>query len=141
MAFTLKYKPVKLRSGEIIYRPLIPLTFEGAEKIDIFAVLDSGSDVSIIPRDMASVLGIKSAGENEIFGLGGISIKSGCGKARISFGKGHEVYSFDIPVFIPDKEDVSIIIGRQGFFEQFDITFSEATKRIIFKKINISSII
>lgn len=139
MAFSLRYKPVKLKSGRVMYRPMIPLTFEGQEKIDIFAILDSGSDISIIPKDIADVLGIKSYGENEIFGLAGNSIKSREGKAKISFGKGHEVYTFDIPVFIPDKEDVAIIIGRQGFFEQFDITFSEATKKIIFKKVNTDS--
>lgn len=137
MAFSLKYKPVKLKSGNVIYRPMIPLTLEGNEKIDVFAILDSGSDISIIPKDIATILGIKNTGENEIFGIGGNSLRSSEGIAKISFGKGHEFYSFNIPVFIPEKEDVAIIIGRQGFFEHFDITFSEATRRIIFKKFNV----
>lgn len=134
MTFSFRYKPVKLKSGKVIYRPMMPLILEGHEKIDVFAILDSGSDISIIPKEIAEILGIKSEGENEIYGLAGIPIKSREAKVKISFGKGHENYTFDIPVFIPEKEDISIIIGRQGFFEHFNITFSEAVKKIIFKK-------
>src|SRR3989344_2264708 len=86
MAFSLKYKPVKLKSGNVIYRPMIPLTLEGNEKIDVFAILDSGSDISIIPKDIATILGIKNTGENEIFGIGGNSLRSSEGIAKISFG-------------------------------------------------------
>ena len=40
-----------------------------------------------------------------------------------------------VPILVPiEQEDVSIIIGRAGFFDQFKITFIEAEKKIEFKK-------
>jgi hypothetical protein len=64
-----------------------------------------------------------------------VPVKSREGKVRIIFGKNHENYSFDIPVLIPEKENMPIIIGRLGFFNQFRITFSETERKIEFKKV------
>lgn len=47
-----------------------------------------------------------------------------------------EIYNFEIPILVPEKEDVPIIIGRIGFFEQFKITFVEAERKLEFKKFN-----
>ena len=67
MVFSLKYKPIKLSSNKIIYRPLVPINFNGKkEKIDIFGLLDSGSDITIIPIDLAEILEIEFIGDNEI---------------------------------------------------------------------------
>ena len=132
MAFSFRYKPVNLSSGKI-YRPLIPLTFNGKESIDIFGLLDSGSDMTIIPADMAEAIGINL--ENEISGISGSSIKAWESFISLKFGKGHEIYEFKIPVLVPqDTEYSKIIIGRQGFFNQFKIIFIENEKRIEFKK-------
>ncbi len=137
MTFSFKYKPEKLKSGTIIYRPLIPLTLEGKEKFDVFSILDSGSDITIIPIEIAEFLDIKYVKENEVSGITGSSIKAKEGKLKISFGKGHENYIFEIPILVPDKENLSVIIGRAGFFNQFKITFIESEKRMEFKKIDL----
>ena len=137
MTFSFKYKPERLSSGAILHRPLIPITLEGKEKIDVFSILDSGSDMSIIPKEIAEVLEIKTIKENEVSGITGSAIWAREGKLRIHFGKGHEGYSFEIPVLIPEKENLSAIIGRAGFFNQFKITFIESDKRIEFKKENL----
>lgn len=135
MTFSFKYKSIKLRSGDIIYRPMIPLTIEGKEKLDIIGVLDSGSDITILPKEIAEIIKPNYTGENEISGISGNIVKAKQGKIRISFGKGRESYNFDVPILVPiEKEDVPIIIGRWGFFEQFKITFSEAERKIYFKK-------
>ena len=135
MTFSFKYKPEKLKSGAILYRPIVPLVLEGKDKIDVFSILDSGSDITIIPKEMAEVLDIKYTKENEVSGINGVAIKSREGKLRVSFGKGHEVYSFEIPVLVPEKENLSVIIGRAGFFSQFKITFIESERKMEFKKI------
>ncbi len=135
MTFSFKYKPERLRSGSVLYRPIIPITLEGKEKIDVFSILDSGSDMTIIPMEIAEVLDIKYKKENELFGITGGPVKTHEGKLRISFGKGHEVYSFEIPVLVPEKENLSVIIGRAGFFSQFKITFIESERKMEFKKI------
>lgn len=134
MTFSFKYKPERLKSGAVLYRPIIPLTLEGKEKIDVFSILDSGSDMTIIPKEIAETLNIQYLKDNEVSGITGVIIKSKEGRLRISFGKGHEIYSFEIPVLIPEKENLSVIIGRAEFFNKFKITFIESERRIEFKK-------
>ncbi len=136
MSFYFRYKPATIFSGAIVKRPLIPITFEGNEnKINIIGVLDTGSDISIIPREIAEVLGIEPKIENEISGIGGEKVKADQGKLTVVFGKGREEYAFEIPVLVPKNNWDQVIIGRMGFFEQFKITFNESEEKMIFKKV------
>jgi len=142
MTFSFKYKPVKLQTGEILYRPLIPLTFESKSKINVLAMIDSGSDITIIPKEMAEALGIEFKKENIVYGISRNPLLTKEGKVYVKFGKGREFYSFEIPVAVPKEiHDVPIIIGRAGFFSQFKITFIESEKKIEFKKIGINLIL
>ena len=82
------------------------------------------------------LLDIQLDKDNEVSGISGPAIKTKQGSISIVFGKGREYYEFRIPVLVPlDNDDVSIIIGRVGFFNQFKITFDESSKKIEFKKI------
>lgn len=135
MTFSFRYKPVKLKTGTVIYRPLIPITLEGETKIDVIGMLDSGSDITIIPEEMAEVLGVEYKRENIIYGIAREPVNVKEGKISVKFGKGNEIYRFEIPVLIPsEQEDVPVVIGRIGFFDQFKITFIEAERKIQFKK-------
>ncbi len=135
MSFNFKYRPIILRGGSKIYRPLIPITFNGSKSsFDALAILDSGSDITIIPKEIAEVIGIDCKNENSISGISGSPIKAKEGKVNVIFGKDREIYSFDIPVLIPDKEGLAVIVGRAGFFQQFKITFDEYKERIEFRK-------
>lgn len=133
MVFSFKYKSIKLKSGEIIHRPMIPISINGKERLDIIGILDSGSDMTILPKEIAEVVGIDYQKDNEISGISGNILKAKQGKINIIFGKAREFYNFDIPVLVPEQ-DVQIIIGRLGFFERFKITFVEDERKISFKK-------
>lgn len=135
MSFNFKYRPVILKSGSKIYRPLIPIKIKGSKSsFDTLAILDSGSDTTIIPKEIAEVIGIDCKNENSISGISGAPLKAKEGKINVEFGKAREIYNFDIPVLVPEKENLAVIIGRMGFFEQFKIIFDESKKRIEFKK-------
>ncbi|HTY43692.1 MAG TPA: hypothetical protein VMC80_00410 [Patescibacteria group bacterium] len=135
MVFFFKYKSVKLESGDVIYRPLIPLTLIGLnERLDIIAILDSGSDMSVIPKDVAEILGVRLLLDTELSGITKDKVKAKQGNISISFGKGRENYNLQIPILIPEKEDIPLVVGRIGFFDKFDITFSEKERKIIFKR-------
>ncbi|MFQ5531510.1 MAG: hypothetical protein ACE5ES_02745 [Candidatus Nanoarchaeia archaeon] len=138
MSFSLKYRSIKLESGKTLHRPLVPLTIIGRkERLNVFATLDSGSDLSIIPKEIAEVLDVEYTGDNEVSGISGKTIKTKEGRIRIIFGKSREKYSFIIPILIPiERENAPIILGRVGFFNQFKIIFLESEKRIEFKKYN-----
>ena len=56
---------------------------------------------------------------------------------RVRVFQGHENYSFDIPVkvVLDPKSNIPVLIGREGFFEEFEITFDERRERISLKKV------
>lgn len=134
MSFSFKYKSIRLLSGKSIFRPMIPLII-GEEKLNVFGILDSGSDITIIPKELAEVMEIEYGNENEVSGISGVPVKAKEGKIKIRFGKGREIYDFDVPILVPEREGLNLIIGRLGFFNQFKITFFEAERKIEFKKI------
>jgi len=138
MAITFKYKRVDRPPPlEPIHSPSIPITLRGPkESIDVVALVDSGADTSAIPNSLAEILGLDLTGEPEdIVGIGG---KSPAVKTSVyaTIQKGHEKYSFQLPVYalLEKKEDFPVLLGRQGFFDNFDITFKEKERKIILKK-------
>lgn len=136
MTFNFKYKSVILKSGSKIYRPIIPMVIKAKESFDVLGILDSGSDITIIPKEIADAIGIEYINDNSISGISGVALSAKEGKIFVEFGKKREIYNFEIPVLIPtDKENLSVIIGRAGFFNEFKITFDEFNKKIEFKKI------
>lgn len=141
MALTFKYKRIdRPKPFPSEAAPAIPVTLIGSkEKIDVIGLLDSGADFSFIPYDMAEVLGLDiSQNPQDIGGISGtvLAIPS---HMKVNIKKGREDYTFDVGVYVSVKEmqdEFPILIGRDGFFEQFKITFIEAEKRIHLKKYN-----
>ena len=118
--------------------PAIPVTLIGKkEKIDVIGLLDSGADFSFIPYDMAEVLGLNlSQKPQDIGGISG-TVLAVPSTMNINIQKGRENYTFPVGVYVSAKDmddDFPILIGRNGFFEQFKITFVESEKRIYLKK-------
>jgi len=130
-----RYKSVSSPEGKSIRRPSIPITFIGpSESIDAIALIDSGADISLIPKEMAEVLGLDTAGEFKwAYGVGG-KVRTVERHLRLKIGRDHETYTLDLPVkVIIDGYDLSPLLGRKGFFEHFEITFSEAQEKIWLK--------
>lgn len=137
MAITFKYKLIE-RPPPLnpIHSPSIPITLTGPkDSIDVVALVDSGADTSAVPRGIAEILGLDLSGEKEdIIGIGGKSpaVRT---SARVTIQRGHERYSFPLEVCVLlEAEDFPILLGRQDFFENFDITFRDKDRRLILKK-------
>lgn len=105
--------------------------------IEVIALLDSGADVSVIPQDIAELLGIDLTKEKEISrGIGG-EVDVINTKIKINIKKGHESYNFLIPVqVVMGDSKVPVILGRAGFFNEFKITFDQANEIVHLKKSN-----
>ena len=140
MTLVFKYKRIERPAPyPSINAPAIPLTFIGPKaRINVIGLLDSGADFSFIPKDLAEVLGLKET--SEIENIGGISgnIKARNSKMMVSIGKGREKYTFPMHAYVAEEQtadDFPILIGREGFFEKFKITFAEAEKKIYIKSV------
>ena len=136
MTITFKYKTVKRPDGSTVKTPSIPVTLKGKEQFDTIALIDSGADISAIPLDIAQILGLNlDADKSVAYGIGG-KVDSIETKMNITVEKGHEHYSFFIPVkVILGKFDFPPLIGRLGFFNKFIISFDQERKRVSLKKI------
>ena len=138
MALTFKYKRVKRPNNTEIKSPSIPLTLWGrGQRFEFIALLDSGADISVVPKEVAELLGLNLNGKTEeARGIGG-KVPSVQTDINIELGKPHEKYSFSIPVKIilkDDEEEFPILLGRAGFFDKFVIIFDQKEEKIILKR-------
>ncbi len=136
MTLTYKYKLIENRPiAEKTKTPLIPITIKGKIAIDTTAIPDSGADITAIPKSLAEAIGLDlSAKQEPCIGIGG-SVKSIPSKMRIKLGNAHENYSFMIPVkVILDKYEFPVLLGREGFFDEFIVTFDENKQKVQLKR-------
>lgn len=135
MAIVFRYKSVKRPDGSFVKAPLIPVTFIGKESFDTVALIDSGADISAMPRETAEILGLNLKGElSNAYGIGG-KVSAVQTTATIRIHKGHEDYRLPLPVkVILDNYDFPILLGRVGFFDNFVITFDQQEERVFLKR-------
>ena len=137
MTISFRYKTVKRPDSTPVKTPSIPITLIGSEeRIDTIGLLDSGADISAMPKEMAELLGLNLKGKKEkSFGIGG-AVDSVDSKVNVVIEKGHEKYNFKIPVkVILGKYDFPILLGRMGIFDKFVISFDEAREKVSLKRV------
>lgn len=136
MTISFKYKTIKRPDGTFVRTPSIPIVFNGKEKFETIALLDSGADISAISQDVAEILGLDLSSEKEpAFGIGG-KVDSVSSKVSIKVEKGHEHYSFQIPVkVILGDYDFPPLLGRAGFFNKFVISFDQTQEKVSLKRV------
>lgn len=144
MSFVYKFRKVKLDSGAYISRPLIPVILSGIkDSLEIFALVDSGSDITVIPEGIADAIGLRKQGkkdklyayreENDV-------IES---KADIKFEDRtfrHKKQLNSVPVLIAltkegFEEESEIVLGTHGVFDAFDINFKKKQNKILLKPV------
>ena len=137
MTISYNYKTVKRPDGTDVKTPSIPIILEGKEIISSIGLVDSGADISAISKDFADILGLDLTGKIEpAYGIGG-KVDSVETMVNITIEKGHEKYSFNIPIkVILGNYDFPVLLGRAGFFDKFVISFDQKNERISFKKIS-----
>ncbi len=112
-------KPVKL--------PTIPVTLASDKgQIKIVAMVDSGSDFTIVPKSIADILKIdltQSATE-KVIGIGG-RVDSSLSDVTLSVKYEYQTISIIIRILVVDTDDIPLLIGRKGFFDRFEVTVNE----------------
>jgi len=141
MAIIFKYVHVPRKDGTLRRAPYIPIFVNNKEGklIRLVALIDSGADYSIVPKDLAIFLGLKEhdVGEGKTSGIGGdVNVRGST--LRFAVKGDRENYPLEVPVLILQDEnlDVPLLLGRNGFFEEFEITFKQNEEKIYLKKIN-----
>ncbi len=132
-----KYKALPRKGGQPRKTPTIPLTFIGPdESIDIITILDSGADISVLPLEAGEQLGLDlSKNRGPCTGIGG-EVDTAEAHVRIRIAQGHENYALEIPVkvLLDARPNIPVLLGREGFFDRFEITFDERRERILLRR-------
>lgn len=136
MTITFRYKTVKRPDGTEVKTPSIPILLAGEESFETIALLDSGADISAIPKDIAEILGLDLQGEKApAYGIGG-RVDAIDTTVTITVEKGHEHYTFRIPVkVILGDYDFPVLLGRAGFFDNFVISFNQSQEKFSLKRV------
>lgn len=121
------------------HMPSIPVVLESEKKkLNVVAVVDSGADFSILPKGVAEILELDLSGEREdVVGIGGKSSAVRTSMNLIVSGP-HERYQIRLKILVTLDErdqDFPILLGRDGFFDSFNITFKNKDKELILKKV------
>lgn len=137
MTLTFNYKRVRRPNGIEVKSPMVPVILSGKGiKYQFMALLDSGADISVIPKDVAELLGLDLSGKREeTRGLGSL-LPAVSSTISIQIEKGHEHYEFEIPVKVileNNDMEIPVILGRTGFFSKFIITFDQKEEKVMLK--------
>ncbi len=139
MTLTYKFKKFRLENGTQTKRPIVDIILRNDDKyLEFGAILDSGSDLTTIPKAAADYLGLKAdTKEIEMVGYKGTGKVRQSRVAIIFKGKvqRQEETLYNVPVAImQDPEEEDVIIGTNGIFEHFKIIFND-TKNISLTKL------
>ena len=106
-----------------LLKPLITVVLRYQDKKQkLFTLVDSGADVCLFPKDVADILGIdiKNGAMVFITGIGGGQIPFYFHEVEILLGE----YQVKTKVgFSNSHIGVSGILGQQGFFDNFIVSF------------------
>ncbi len=143
---TFRYKPIEYPNGSVHYTPSIPVVMYpkngNLEPISVIALVDSGADISVLPRDLAELLGfnlenIDESNLEETRGIGGVTHVI-YDSITIKLGNNRENYTLKIPVsiLVDPNAEVPPLLGRNGFFDEFEVRFKQRNLKIQLKKEN-----
>jgi len=138
MSKLFRYKEmIRPPGGGIAKTPMLPVTLLGAGSFDTLALIDSGADLSVIPEEIAQILDLDlSATPDRTFGIGG-SAPCIDSKMKVRIDMDHTFYTITVPVkvVLGDKgHHLPIILGRDGFFDAFEITFLQKQMKFKLKR-------
>ncbi|MBA7694533.1 hypothetical protein ES703_103144 [subsurface metagenome] len=121
------YRQERLRSGEIIFRPVakVYLLKSDSEWIAEYFYVDSGADYTLIPYRMGRFLSLERIA-SEVKEIGGIGVRFAVIPMKI------EEHQFDCTVAWAQIERVPFLLGRECVFEYFDISFQQRKKKTVF---------
>lgn len=101
----------------------------GGQKIAHYDLVDSGADLSLVPKDLAKRIGIQydETIELEGGGAGGAKFKFHLGQNKLAIWTEAGPFTFDQPA-VADQDH--FILGRFDFFNAYKVQFFERESRM-----------
>lgn len=130
MKVEFSFKKENSRIFGLIPRPVARIILiNGNEQVPEMVYVDSGADVTLIPRSVGELLNFKIEPEDkivEIKGIGERGIPIVIKKVKIKIGE----KLIDARIAWSLIEEVPLLLGRVDIFKLFDITFEKERKTV-----------
>ena len=127
------YRKYKDKEGNLVQLPIVSVRIKcNRVMLPIWGLLDSGADITLLNNSFAQLFNInlKKGRAIDVFGvLEGTGCTAYLHQVNISvkdLGGVDTVAAFTDSEKYPDH----MILGRRGFFDQFEITFREYQKEV-----------
>jgi len=131
MKFPYLKQPTADPSAPWISRPVIPVRlFYRGTPFDVYALLDSGADVTLFHSSVARALGIDLATGRQVAfrGIAGDAVAGYFHTIQLQLIGSPEV--IELEAGFTDAPGVRAILGQTGFFEHYRITFDRSKELI-----------
>lgn len=134
--FVHKWREFTRPDGSLIHRPVLPILVRGRGSfLPRYFLVDSGADLAMARQELCRQLGLRWQ-DGAPTTLRGISERKVC----LVQGRIHEVN-----ILVPDvgimlrlpmvfaRGNAPFVLGREGFFDAFDITFEKTKRQTVFQ--------
>ncbi len=130
---TFKYRKEKGRLGQEVKRPVALIEFQDTKGswIPKDFYIDSGADITLIPRSVGDLLGFELKPDENIEEIGGIAGKLPTVRRQVKMKIGQKDLKAEIAWAL--TEEVSLLLGRKDVFDSFYITFKQDKGLITFE--------
>ena len=130
-------QPLKTPNGQTIRRPLLKVELLGSDGDALFetrALVDSGADTTMVNAEFALALGIDLSTEKEIDvkGIYAEPIKGRASHIRLRLVDLN--VEMTLPAIFVYSGNVNVLLGREAFFQQYNVRFCIAKNRFEIKK-------
>ena len=118
--------------------PLIPIKFQNGDRTTplIDALLDSGGDFIVIPNAIAKYLKLKLAKAGAVDTAGGETTLSSARVTMTIHADGHKYNYTNLEVFVSDRSDLPVLLGRRPVFDDHEIVFKKHENKLILHPIH-----
>lgn len=116
------------------YYPIIPITIiHKGKKVNTSAIVDSGASISIFNSSFGRALGISiESGEKRIFQGASAKLVGYIHEVKIAVA----YKEIECKVAFSDELSTSFnLLGREGIFDKFNISFNEKNRELIFESV------
>ena len=115
--------------------PIVPVKFKynGKKTPTIEALLDSGGDFIVIPMPIALFLQMQLEPACDVDTAGGTAtLYKATVDMIIGTKKSCTIYK-DKEIYVSDREDIPVLLGRSPMFDDYEITFRKQSHQLILK--------
>jgi len=127
------YREERLSTSGTILRPVakVYLPKEDDQWVAEYFYVDSGADYTLIPYRLGHFLGLDRRSESEVRDIGGIGGVIGTRRVNRPMKIGD--HTFPCELAWAQVERVPLLLGREGVFDHFDVTFQQTERKIVFQ--------